>query len=310
MQIYTVTLEKVIKELNLEIVFVPDDGEDRFVAAADVNRPALLLAGFTDYFDNRRLQICGKVELSYLSQLPQEQKEKAIDLLYSFQPPAVVYTRGLPIDDFSIECGKKYGVPILRSSESTSNFMYSAIAYLNVELAPRITRHGVLVEVYGEGILILGESGVGKSETAIELLKRGHRLIADDAVDLRRVSNKTIVGTSPENIRHFIELRGVGVVNVRRIFGLGAVKMSEKINMIIVLEQWNSEKFYSTIDVSSKMMEILDVEIPVITIPVKPGRNLAVIIEVAAMNNRQSNMGYNASEELLRNLGMDFDVSE
>lgn len=310
MQTYTVTLEKVIAELGLEVVYLPDDSKERVVAAADVNRPSLLLAGFTDYFDNRRLQICGRVEISYLEQLPEEKRRESIELLYSFEPPAIIYTRGLSVDPYAVECGKKYGVPIMRSSESTSNFMSSAISFLNVELAPRITRHGVLVEVYGEGILILGESGVGKSETAIELLKRGHRLIADDAVDLRRVSNKTIVGTSPDNIRHFIELRGVGIVNVRRVFGLGAVKMSEKINLIVMLEQWNNEKFYSTIDTKNQTMDILDIEIPVITIPVKPGRNLAVIIEVAAMNNRQSDMGYNSAEELLRQLGMGEDISE
>jgi HPr kinase/phosphorylase len=308
-QIYTVTLANAIKELGLEVLYIPE-GEDMVVAAADVNRPSLLLAGFTDYFDNRRLQICGRVEISYLQQLPPEERRKSIDLLYSFKPPAVIYTRGLPVDEYALECGRKYGVPVLRSSESTSNFMSAAISYLNVELAPRITRHGVLVEVYGEGILILGESGVGKSETAIELLKRGHRLIADDAVDLRRVSNRTIVGASPENIRHFIELRGVGVVNVRRIFGLGAVKMSEKVNLIVVLEPWNSEKFYNSIDTKNQTMSILDIEIPVITIPVKPGRNLAVIIEVAAMNHRQASMGYNSSEELLRQLGMETDIPE
>lgn len=310
MQIYTVTLKKVMGELGLEAIWLPEDFDRREVAAAEINRPALLLAGFTDYFDNRRLQVCGRVEISYLQQLDEAERNRSVELLFSFKPPAVIYTRSLPIDDIALACGKKYHVPILRSSESTSNFMSAAISYLNVELAPRIVRHGVLVEVYGEGVLILGESGVGKSETAIELLKRGHRLIADDAVDLRRVSNRTIVGTSPDNIRHFIELRGVGVVNVRRIFGLGAVKMSEKINLIVVLEQWNSEKFYSTIDSQSNTMSILDVEIPQITIPVKPGRNLAVIIEVAAMNNRQINMGYNAAEELLRQLGMNSDERE
>lgn len=307
MQIYTISVDKVIKELHLETIYLPAPAETLHVSSSDVNRPALLLAGFTDYFDNRRVQACGRVEMSYLSQLPDKERETAIDRLYSFKPPAVVYTRGLPIDDYTLSCAKKYGVPVLRSSDSTSNFMSASIAYLNVELAPRITRHGVLVEVYGEGILILGESGVGKSETAIELLKRGHRLIADDAVDLRRVSNKTIVGSSPANIRHFIELRGVGVINVRRIFGIGAVKVTEKVNLIIVLEQWDSDKFYSTIDTKGKTMDILDVEIPVITIPVKPGRNLAVIIEVAAMNNRQSSMGFNAAEELMRRLGMDPD---
>jgi HPr kinase/phosphorylase len=310
MQIYKVTLERVIKELHLETIYLPETDDDLVVFAAEVNRPALLLTGYSDYFDNRRLQIVGRVEISYLEQLSEAQRQQSYDLLFSFKPPAVVFTRGLPIDDCALACAQKYGVPILRSSDSTSNFMSAAIAYLNVELAPRITRHGVLVEVYGEGILILGESGVGKSETAVELLKRGHRLIADDAVDLRRVSNKSIVGTSPENIRHFIELRGVGVINVRRIFGLGAVKVSEKINMIIVLEHWDSEKFYSTIDPTTKTMDILDVEIPVITIPVKPGRNLAVIIEVAAMNNRQANMGYNSASELLKQLGMESGIAE
>lgn len=305
MQIYTVTLDKVIRELNLETIFLPEPAETLHVSSSDVNRPALLLAGFTDYFDNRRLQICGRVEVSYLEQLPDDERKASVDRLFSFKPPAVVYTRGLPIDEYALSCADKYGVPVLRTSDSTSNFMSAAIAYLNVELAPRITRHGVLVEVYGEGILILGESGVGKSETAVELLKRGHRLIADDAVDLRRVSNKTIVGSSPENIRHFIELRGVGIINVRRVFGLGAVKLTEKINLIIVLEQWDSNKFYSTLDTQYKTMDILDIEIPVITIPVKPGRNLAVIIEVAAMNNRQANMGFNAAEELMRQLGME-----
>jgi len=250
------------------------------------------------------------VEQAYLSQLSYEERCKSLDLLYSFKPPAVVYSRGLPVDDIAFDCAQKYNVPILRTGDSTSNFMSAAIAYLNVELAPRITRHGVLVEVYGEGILIMGESGVGKSETAIELLKRGHRLIADDAVDLRRVSNRTIVGTSPENIRHFIELRGVGIINVRRIFGLGAVKMSERIDLIIILEQWDTQKFYSTIDTEKKTMEILDIEIPVITIPVKPGRNLAVIIEVAAMNHRQALMGYNSTEELLRQLGINEEMPE
>lgn len=307
MQIYTVSLKRIIDELHLETIYLPADATDLQVSSTDINRPALLLAGFTDYFDNRRLQVCGRVEMAYLEQLPEAERKASTERLYAFKPPAVVYTRGLPVDDYTLDIAEKYGVPVLRTGDSTSNFMSAAIAFLNVVLAPRITRHGVLVEVYGEGILILGESGVGKSETAVELLKRGHRLIADDAVDLRRVSNKTIVGSSPENIRHFIELRGVGVINVRRIFGIGAVKMTEKINLIIVLEQWDSEKFYSSIDTKNKTMDILDIEIPVITIPVKPGRNLAVIIEVAAMNNRQSNMGYNAAAELMRQLGMEAD---
>ncbi len=304
MQVYTIALDRVIEELNLESIYRPEDSAERLVMVADINRPALLLAGFTDYFDNRRLQVIGRVEHAYLEQLEPEKVAAAFNLLFSFKPPAVIFSRGLQVFAQAVESAKQYGVPILRSGDSTSLFMSTTIAFLNVELAPRITRHGVLVEVYGEGVLILGESGVGKSETAVELLKRGHRLIADDAVVLRRVSNKTIVGSSPDNIRHFMEIRGVGVINVRRIFGLGAVKMTEKINLIVVLEPWDPEKFYSTFETDTKTMDILDVEIPVMTVPVKPGRNLAVIIEVAAMNNRQINMGFNAAAELMSQLGM------
>lgn len=303
-QTYSVTLDILIKELNMTPVYLPCEAADIHVYASDVNRPALILTGFTEFFDNRRIQICGKVEMSYLSHLSEEERNKAIELLFSYEPTAVVVTRGIQIFDAMLECGRKYKVPVLSSSDSTSNFTSAAISYLNVALAPRITRHGVLVEVYGEGILILGESGVGKSETAIELVKRGHRLIADDAVELRRVSNRSIVGQAPENIRHFIELRGIGIINVRRIFGMGAVKLSEKVNLVIHLEPWQTGKSYSVVDVEDAMTSILDVEIPVITIPVTSGRNLAIIIEVAAMNNRQKQMGYNAAQELLQQLGM------
>ena len=204
-----------------------------------------------------------------------------------------------------MQYAKQYGVPLLMSTEMTSALMGQLITTLNTELAPRITRHGVLVEVYGEGILILGDSGVGKSETAIELIKRGHRLIADDAVEIRRVSSKSLVGQSPENIRHFIELRGIGIINARRIFGMGAVKLQEKIDMCINLEIWDATKVYDRMGMDSEYTEILGIKVPVMTIPVKPGRNLAIIIEVAAMNNRQKKMGYNAAYELLSALGMD-----
>lgn len=198
----------------------------------------------------------------------------------------------------------------MRTGESTSDFTSALIAFLNLHLAPRVTRHGVLVEVYGEGILLLGESGVGKSETAIELIKRGHRLIADDAVEIRRVSNKSLVGTAPDNIRHFIELRGIGIINASRIFGAGAVKLTEKIDLIINLEQWDMNKVYDRMGLENQTTEILELEIPSLTIPVKPGRNLAVIIEVAAMNSRQKKLGYNAAEDLLKKLGMADDVDQ
>lgn len=228
----------------------------------------------------------------------------ALDSYLSLKPPAVIVARGIdPGKDF-MEIAETYHVPVLRTTESTSNVVASLVAYLNVELAPRITRHGVLVEVYGEGILLLGESGVGKSETAIELIKRGHRLIADDAVEIRRVSNKSLVGTAPDNIRHFIELRGIGIINASRIFGAGAVKLTEKIDLIINLEIWDVNKVYDRMGLDNQTTEILGLEIPSLTIPVKPGRNLAVIIEVAAMNSRQKKLGYNAAKDLLKRLGM------
>lgn len=206
-----------------------------------------------------------------------------------------------------VDLATKYEIPLLRSKDSTSSFMAALIAFLNLHLAPRITRHGVLIEIYGEGVLILGESGVGKSETAVELIKRGHRLVADDAVEIRRVSNISLVGSSPENIRHFLELRGIGIVNARQLFGMGAIKTTEKIDLIVELEPWDNEKVYDRMGVDSEYTSILGVKVPCITIPVKPGRNLAVILEVAAMNNRQKKMGYNAAQDLLDNLGLEVD---
>ena len=217
---------------------------------------------------------------------------------------AVVICRNMQVDEVYAKTAAEYGVPLLRTAETTSDFTSALIAFLNLNLAPRVTRHGVLVEVYGEGILLLGESGVGKSETAIELIKRGHRLIADDAVEIRRVSNKSLVGTAPDNIRHFIELRGIGIINASRIFGAGAVKITEKIDLIINLEIWDVNKVYDRMGLDNQTTEILGLDIPSLTIPVKPGRNLAVIIEVAAMNSRQKKLGYNAAQDLLKRLGM------
>jgi len=233
-----------------------------------------------------------------------------LQLLFSQRIPAIIITRELPEFAEMKELAEEYEVPLLRSKESTSNFIAGLIAYLNLTLAPRITRHGVLIEIYGEGVFITGESGVGKSETAIELVKRGHRLVADDAVEIRKVSNISLVGSSPDNIRHFLELRGIGIINARRLFGIGAVKMTEKIDLVVELEQWSSEKVYDRMGVDTEFMNILGVKIPCLTIPVKPGRNLAVILEVAAMNNRQKKMGYNAARELLNRLGMESEPKE
>ncbi|MBC8535122.1 HPr(Ser) kinase/phosphatase [Feifania hominis] len=295
---YNVLLEDFIREFSLETIHMPEGGEKNRIYSPDVNRPGLQLVGFFDYFDNERLQVLGNVETSFLSGLSSDQITQSADLLFSKKVPAVIIARELDVMPELLEAAVKYGVPLLRTKDSTSFFISAAVAFLNLHLAPRITRHGVLVEVFGEGVLLLGESGVGKSETAVELIKRGHRLIADDAVEIKRVSAKSLVGTAPENIRHFIELRGIGVVDVRRLFGMGAIKLSEKIDLVIQLEIWNEKKAYDRLGMDNEMIDILGIEVPVLTIPVRPGRNLALVIEVAAMNNRQKKMGYNAAKEL------------
>ena len=303
-QEFSVSLDRIINEYELEVVYSAKDPGEINIYSCDINRPGLQLGGFYEYFDNTRIQIMGKSEYAYMEDLTEEQRRASFDRLFSQQPPAVVMTRDLDIFPEMEEYGIKYGVAVLKSHESTSAFMAKLIAFLNLNLAPRITRHGVLIEIYGEGVLILGDSGVGKSETAIELVKRGHRLVADDAVEIRRTSNITLVGSSPDNIRHFLELRGIGIINVRQLFGMGAVKVTEKIDMVVELEPWNPEKVYDRMGMDNHYMSILGVKVPYLTIPVKPGRNLAVILEVAAMNNRQKKMGYNAAQDLLDNLGL------
>ena len=259
-------------------------------------------------FDSKRIQIIGLTEMSYLDELTTTLRNTHLEKLFSFQPPAVVLSRGMQPLSEMMQYGKKYGVPILMSTEMTSALMGQLITTLNTELAPRITRHGVLVEVYGEGILILGDSGVGKSETAIELVKRGHRLIADDAVELRRVSYRKILGTAPANIRHFIELRGIGIINVARVFGIGSVRSSVEVEMVVQLEPWDRTKNYDRTGLETEYYDILGVKVPSMLIPVMPGRNLAVILETAAINNRQKEMGYNAAKELLTQLGLQDDI--
>lgn len=295
---YKIPLTKIIEEFELEKIYETNDIESVMVARTDVNRPGLQMVGFFDYFDGSRIQIMGKVEFTYLEQFHSDVRIKKIEKLMSQGIPALIITRGLQIFPEMIELAEKYNIPLLRTESATSSFMSALIAYLNVQLAPRRTRHGVLVEVYGEGILILGESGVGKSETAIELVKRGHRLVADDAVEIKRVSDKTLVGSSPEIIRHFVELRGIGIIDVKEIFGIGAVKDTENIDMIIHLEPWEDGKQYDRLGMVDEYTNIMGVNVPSLTIPVKLGRNLAVIVEVASMNNRQKRMGYNAAVEL------------
>ena len=305
---YTIALAKVIKELGLSEVYLPRSADEILIKSRDVNRPGVELNGYCEYFDPNRITILGRSEIEMLKSFGKQRKAEAIDHFFALHPPTVIVARGIESSEDMLAAAKKYDIPLLSSRDSTSNVVADLVSLLNVELAPRITRHGVLIEVYGEGILLVGDSGVGKSETAIELIKRGHRLIADDAVEIRRVSKKSLVGSAPENIRHFIELRGIGIINARRIFGMGAVKLSEKIDMCINMEIWDATKVYDRMGIDSEYTEILGIRVPVMTIPVKPGRNLAVIIEVAAMNNRQKKMGYNAAQELLSSLGMDISV--
>lgn len=307
---FSVSLNKIVDELSLKVYFTPKPVEEIMISSTDINRPGLELTGYFEFFDKSRIIILGNTEFSYLSRFGSEQQRHVLDSIFSFGPPAVIVARDFEPTNEIVDSAKEHNIPVLCSKDSTSSLSAALISFLNTELAPRITRHGVLVEVYGEGCLIIGDSGVGKSEAAIELIKRGHRLIADDAVEIRHVSSNTLVGSSPENIRHFIELRGIGIINARRLFGIGAVKLTEKIDMVINLELWDKKKVYDRMGIDNEYMEILGIDVPVVTIPVKPGRNIAIIIEVAAMNNRQKKLGYNAAYELLETLGMPIDPEQ
>ena len=307
-ELYSVSLEKIIEEFDLESLYLPDLPENISVNCARVNRPGLQMVGFYDHYEQARLQIIGKVEHLFISQMDSEERRMRLEDFFRSAPVGVIVTTSLAVPADVIALAEKYSVPLLRTVVKTSEFMAALIAYLNVQLGPRITRHGVFVEVYGEGILLLGDSGVGKSETAIELLKRGHRLIADDAVEIKKVSATTLVGCAPEIIRHYVELRGVGIVDVRRLFGMGSVKESEKIDLVINLEEWDNNKMYDRLGLDEHTEEILGIKVPSITLPVSSGRNLSVVIEVAAMNNRQKRMGYNTAKEfnkrLMESMGM------
>jgi len=305
---YTVPLAKLIEDNGFECIHCPREAALISIGSREVNRPALVLAGYTEHFDATRVQFLGLTELDYLAELPGDERARRLEGFMSLQPSAVVVTRGLEYPPQLLELAVTYEVPLLGTQEATSASMAGLISYLSVELAERVTRHGVLVEVYGQGVLILGASGVGKSETAVELIKRGHRLVADDAVEIRRVSGRTLVGSAPDNIRHFVELRGIGVINARRIFGMGAVKLTEKINLVLQFEPWDNEKVYDRLGLDEQTVEILGIRVPASVVPVKPGRNLSIIVESAAMNNRQKLMGYNAARELLHQLGMEDEV--
>ena len=302
----TVKLQKIITDFNLEVLNAPDNLNDVVLTQAAVNRPGLALSGFFDCFVTERVQVVGRMEHIYLEKMDPALRKERLKEFYLRKPVAVVIARGIEPFPEAVKYAKKYNVPLLRTKRSTSQFISRIIGSLSVDLAPKITRHGVLVEVYGEGILITGDSGIGKSETAIELIKRGHRLIADDAVEISRVSDITLVGRAPEIIKHYMELRGIGIIDIKRIYGTGAVKDSEKIELVVKFEPWIEGKMYDRMGIENEYQEILGIKIPSITIPVRPGRNLAVILEIAAMNFRLKKMGYNTAEEFNKKLEAEF----
>lgn len=295
---YRIKLSVIVEENKLEFVHKSNNYDDTYLTTADVNRPALQLTGFYDYFDPERLQIIGIVETTYLKSLSDEQRLAAFEEYMKYDFPALILCHGVEVLPECTKMAEKYDRNILISDEDTSTFQANVITSLHKYLAPRITTHGVLVEVYGEGMLILGDSGIGKSETALELIKRGHRLIADDAVEIRRLDKNTLLGSAPENIRYYMELRGIGIINVRYLYGMGAVKGASMVEMVVNLEPWEDGKAYDRLGIIQDYEEILGISVPSITVPVRPGRNLAIILEVAAMNNRQKKSGYNAAEAL------------
>ncbi|MBQ2679530.1 MAG: HPr(Ser) kinase/phosphatase [Firmicutes bacterium] len=295
---YSVSLERMVKENELRVLVPEIDMTGRMITRTEVSRPALQLAGFYEYFDNERVQILGKMEFSFLRQMEEQVRRDTIEKIFERRVPCVIVCKKLEPFPEMFEFAKKYDVPLLGSDFGTSESLGEIIRWLKSELAERITLHGVLVDVYGEGVLIMGESGIGKSEAALELIKRGHRLVADDAVIIRRISHRKLIGTCPEIIRHFIELRGIGIINVRQLFGVGAVKLSHAIDLIVRLEADDPKRTYDRLGIDEEYMDILGNKVVCLRIPVRPGRNLAVICETAAINHRQKRFGYNAAEDI------------
>ena len=304
---YSVPLKKLVEDFHLEIAHTSTDFESIRITVEDVARPGLQLAGFFDHYEPMRLQVMGNVEMSYMAQLPEAERSRIYDRLFAYRFPAMLIARGITPDDQLMTFARKHDITVLSTPERTSTIISGIISYLRNALAPRISRHGVLVEAYGEGVLIIGESGLGKSEAALELVKRGHRLIADDAVEIKKISANTLIGTSPELIRNYIELRGIGIINVAKLFGIGAIKHDNEINLVINIVPWNTHENYDRLGLEDHHTEILGVNIPMYTIPLSPGRNLAMIIEVAAMNNRQRRIGYNAALEFTEQINRHFD---
>ena len=295
---YGVTITEIISKMGLRNMTPEIDTDKIVVSHPDVNRPALQLTGFFEHFDNERVQIIGNVEQAYLSTLSEERKQVIYDRLLSSQIPCLIYSRGMEPDEDMLARADYYSVPCLVSNKTTSDLMAEINRWLNVKLAPCISIHGVLVDVFGEGVLIMGESGIGKSEAALELIKRGHRLVTDDVVELRRVSDETLVGSAPDITRYFIELRGIGIIDVKTMFGVESVKDSQQVDMVIKLEDWNKDKEYDRLGLEDQYTEFLGNKVVCHSIPIRPGRNLAIIVESAAVNHRQKKMGYNAAQEL------------
>jgi len=307
---FHVPLTTLVQEHNLEVIFASSDYASIRLTVEDVSRPGIQLAGYFEHFEPLRLQVMGNVEMGYLCQLPAQERITVLDRLFSYKFPAVLLARNLEPHEDILAVARKYDVTVLRTPEATSTIISTIITYLRGALAPRITRHGVLMEIYGEGVLLVGESGMGKSEAAVELLKRGHRLIADDAVEIRKISNSLLIGTAPAVIRNYVELRGIGIINVARLFGVGAVKAEKQINLVVNIVPWNNHESYDRMGAEVEYMDILGVKVPMNTIPITPGRNLAVILEVAAMNNRQRKMGFNAALEFMDQLNQQFDANK
>ena len=304
---YSVPLTTLVKEFHLQVVHEATDYASVRLTVEDVARPGLQLAGYFDHYEPMRLQVMGNVEMSYMAKHTEAERGQIYDRLFSYKFPAMLIARGIEPDEQCLAMARKHNITILKTNEPTSSIVSSIITYLKAALAPRITRHGVLVEAYGEGILLIGDSGIGKSEAAVELLKRGHRLIADDAVEIKMVSANSLVGTAPELIRNYIELRGIGIINVAKLFGIGAIKADNEINLVVNIVPWNTHEVYDRLGLEEQYTEILGVKVPMNTIPITPGRNLAMILEVAAMNNRQRRMGYNAALEFTEQINRHFD---
>ena len=304
---YSIALRTLVEKLNLTIAFQSTDYNSVRLTVEDVARPGLQLAGYFDHFEPMRLQIMGNVEMSYLSKLSPQDRAVTYDRLFSYKFPALLISRGIQPDELCLMMAKKHNVTVLSTKDATGTLITNIISFLSSALAPRITRHGVLVEVYGEGILLMGDSGIGKSEAAVELLKRGHRLIADDAVEIRKIGNTTLIGTAPELIRNYIDLRGIGIINVAKLFGMGAVRTENEINLVVNIVPWNTQAVYDRLGLEDQYTEILGIKVPMNTIPITPGRNLAMILEVAAMNNRQKKLGYNSALEFTEQINKHFD---